>query len=259
MVGFFKYYAAIVKRFGLELYWSWRREVSASVAVTAISFILTFHEKTAWESTKVALQANALLLFCFALFHLIRAPWLYHRENPVHESKMIRIQPSGVGWHLALMNFDFPAEDTSAEKLYERGSSLLLRLVNKSDGNPGRVARDVVAKITYFDEGGETFCLQGRWAASTQPERLHRLDSKLHLLPIDFHVGLEQDLDIATKFQPDSHCYAVNNDSFPMIRHKNKRLVGPRIQVKVELTAEYVSETFTFEFANPGKGHFLKV
>ena len=75
------YYKELAKEFGRLCYESWRRELFAAVFVTLIAYGLSFRDKGAWESTKIALEANAIVLFCFAVFHLIRVPYLVYRRT----------------------------------------------------------------------------------------------------------------------------------------------------------------------------------
>jgi hypothetical protein len=90
-----QYYKAVLKKFLQLCYESWRRELFASVAVTAITYALTFRDKGAWESTKIALEANLILLLVFSVLHLVRTPFLVHSDTvaafPEAESKPERI------------------------------------------------------------------------------------------------------------------------------------------------------------------------
>jgi len=89
------YYKSLLKEFGKLFYDSWRREVFATVAVTILSYALSFRDKTAWESTKIALESNLILLLVFSVLHLIRAPFIVHSKTvaafPEAESKPERI------------------------------------------------------------------------------------------------------------------------------------------------------------------------
>lgn len=91
MPSFFAYYKTLFKEFVRLCYESWRRELSAAVFVALIAYGITFRDKGAWESTKIALLANAILLFCLAVFHLVRVPWLVHSrtapEVPVEKKR----------------------------------------------------------------------------------------------------------------------------------------------------------------------------
>jgi hypothetical protein len=53
----------------------------AALALTIITYALTFRLKDAWESTKIALEANFILLLVFSVLHLARAPFLVHSDT----------------------------------------------------------------------------------------------------------------------------------------------------------------------------------
>jgi hypothetical protein len=76
------YYWQFLKRFGEECYRTWRREIFVAVIVNIITFFLIRHDKNAWGITEVALEANLYLFSIFAAFHLVRTPYLLHRERP---------------------------------------------------------------------------------------------------------------------------------------------------------------------------------
>jgi hypothetical protein len=189
------------------------------------------------------------ILLSFVVIACYRAWVVEHGKVP----DMVRLEPCGSPqFQVCRMTFTFPNTQP------EVGSCLRARFINKaSAGKPGKNACGVIARITYTDQDGSSYYHSGRWAESTQPEALHPLESKLSLLPIDFLVGMEHDLDIAVKFAREPYCYAVNNESFPWMRIPEKQLKGPIIKVKVELTGETVNEVFEFKFTNPGSDHFL--
>jgi hypothetical protein len=76
------YYWEFLKRFGEECYRSWRQEVFGACLTTLIIFSITRHQdKNAWEVARVTLEANLIFFTGFVLFHLIRTPYLLHRER----------------------------------------------------------------------------------------------------------------------------------------------------------------------------------
>jgi hypothetical protein len=143
-------------------------------------------------------------------------------------------------------HFVFPTQPPT----WKTGSCVLARFMNPSPvpGVPGKIAKSVAAKITYFDANGVSFQLDGRWADTTQPAALHPLASKNELLRVDFDTGATHELDVAVRFHGDSECYAVNNDG---VSGMDRKLVGPTIRVEIKLVAQYVNQTFTTEFTNP--------
>lgn len=75
------YYWQFLKRFGQECYRSWRKEIFAAVILTPITYLLTKQDKNALENAMVALEANITLFSAYVVFHLIRTPYLLHRER----------------------------------------------------------------------------------------------------------------------------------------------------------------------------------
>jgi hypothetical protein len=118
-------------------------------------------------------------------------------------------------------------------------------------GLPGKIAHQVGAIITFADTfEGKTVRIQGRWTQSTQPEAIPELESKIPLLRIDFNAGSELDLDIADKFPGEVQCFAIDNESFPMIRQSRTMLTGPLIRARIELVSENVHQFFVMEIVN---------
>jgi hypothetical protein len=75
----FLYYWIFCKRFGAECYQTWRQELLASLIVSVIAYFLTVkYDPMAWKNFKVVLIATAVTLGAFALWHLLRSPWLVH-------------------------------------------------------------------------------------------------------------------------------------------------------------------------------------
>lgn len=71
-----RYYWWICKHFGRECYKTWRAELFASVVVVLFTFLI----KRDWKDLNAALLATALTLSCFAIWHLLRAPFLLHKQ-----------------------------------------------------------------------------------------------------------------------------------------------------------------------------------
>jgi hypothetical protein len=63
--------------FGEECYRTWRQELLASVIASFAAFVITWANDTlAWSTLKTALLATAIALATFALWHLVRVPYL---------------------------------------------------------------------------------------------------------------------------------------------------------------------------------------
>ncbi len=70
------YYWNFCKHFGMECYRTWRLELAASVLVAFFVFVLNGD----WKDFRTALFATALALGCFAIWHLLRVPFLLHKS-----------------------------------------------------------------------------------------------------------------------------------------------------------------------------------
>jgi len=187
------------------------------------------------------------------------APFKVHREREQiyeHEIGPLRafkraVENSEVKLELTncytdIVTHEFP------DKSKEEALALRITFKNKREaGIPGKTAKQVAATITYADSSdGKTLKVKGRWAQTTQPEALSPLESKIPLLRIDFLPGDDFDLDIAAKFPIDVQCFAIDNDSFPKIRHERTMLTGPLIRVRIELVSENVEQFFVAEIVN---------
>jgi hypothetical protein len=84
------YYWRFFLEFGRECYRTWRWEVLASFGVSFISYLLTKgDDPLAWRNFQIVFLATALTLGAFALWHLLRTPWLVHRAvNSTDESRV---------------------------------------------------------------------------------------------------------------------------------------------------------------------------
>jgi hypothetical protein len=75
------YYWRFCQVFGQECYRTWRWEVFASFGVSVATYVLTKgDDPLAWRNFQITFVATALTLAGFALWHLIRTPWLVHRD-----------------------------------------------------------------------------------------------------------------------------------------------------------------------------------
>jgi hypothetical protein len=76
------YYWTFTKHFGKEVWRSWRTEVLSSVGISTLVFFVSWQgrDTAALLSFEIALIANAGWLALFGAGHLVRAPWLIHRD-----------------------------------------------------------------------------------------------------------------------------------------------------------------------------------
>ncbi len=72
----FHYYWNLFGCFGRECYRTWRQELFASIVVFLFVALLT----GGWKDFQTAIFATGLTLGCFAIWHLLRVPWLLHRS-----------------------------------------------------------------------------------------------------------------------------------------------------------------------------------
>jgi len=78
----FSYYWVLCTQFGAECYRTWRRELLVSLILSIITYAITRSEDAAaWKNFTVAVIATGLTLGAFALWHLIRIPWLVHQHT----------------------------------------------------------------------------------------------------------------------------------------------------------------------------------
>jgi hypothetical protein len=232
--------------------------------LSAVYVYFAFQLRPDWQAIVPVLWINGVIVLLFSFGFIVRAAWRLdnNRISEIEDLKRYKKEKEDLRvrleFHrLVVRDVLHVFQDLNSWPAY----ALRLKIVNPASEFPGRTAHNVLAKVTYEDEDGNTFYQFGRWADSDQPEKFGHLDSKNTLLPMDFLPGAEHELDIAAKFPKDYSCYAVNNESFPKIRLEKQQLDGPTVNVTVELTAEQVHEKFVFWFTNQqtGKGFLLPV
>ena len=86
--GFVRYYWTCIRHFGRQVWRSWRAEVFSSLGVSVIVFLigLRLRDATALSAFEIALVANLGWLALFALWHLVRSPWLIYRDSEIRNS-----------------------------------------------------------------------------------------------------------------------------------------------------------------------------
>jgi hypothetical protein len=75
------YYWEFLARWGQECYRSWRHEIALAVVLSLLTYLVSLGDNGALKSTEVTLEANLLLFLIFVLIHLIRTPYLLHRDR----------------------------------------------------------------------------------------------------------------------------------------------------------------------------------
>lgn len=68
-----------------ECYRTWRSELLASVCVAGVSYVFSHqNDLSAGQNLKVAIASTTVVLGGFAAWHLIRTPFLLHKETVKH-------------------------------------------------------------------------------------------------------------------------------------------------------------------------------
>jgi hypothetical protein len=77
------YWWRFLSVYGEECYKTWRQELLASVIASGATFLITWANDTlAWSTLRTALGATAITLALFALWHLVKIPYLLtHTRN----------------------------------------------------------------------------------------------------------------------------------------------------------------------------------
>lgn len=76
------YYWKLCEKFGEECYRTWRAELLTSFLTSVIVYLISKgDDPLAWSNFKTASISTALTLAAFAVWHLLRTPWLVHRET----------------------------------------------------------------------------------------------------------------------------------------------------------------------------------
>jgi hypothetical protein len=76
------YFVLFAKRFGYELYRSWRAYMFSTIAIALIVFTLSKGGDASSTGTAfiLTLKATGIFLVLFAVYHLFRTPWLLHKD-----------------------------------------------------------------------------------------------------------------------------------------------------------------------------------
>lgn len=76
------YYWTFFQVFGRECYRTWRKEFLVSIITALVVCAITYRsDPRALESLKIALQSAGVVLGVFAIFHLVKTPYLVHTES----------------------------------------------------------------------------------------------------------------------------------------------------------------------------------
>jgi hypothetical protein len=250
----------IVLRYAFHEF-KWGRDLSISTALAlagALILMATGIVSRPEERQILILSILAPFVIVFGLhiaYKLGTAPWRIHQEHERRINELLdykkKVEEQEVKLEISPLN-TFTVLHRFPDRTTENAYALRVLFSNKrKPGLPGKIAKDVQAKISFIDATGKNIPgLKGRWAETDQPELRGPLASKLDLLRVDFFVGSDLQLDLAAKFIADAQCFAIDNDSFPMIRHERTMLTGPLIKAVVELQAVNVHQLFEVEFIN---------
>jgi hypothetical protein len=71
-----------LKKFGFELYHTWRWELATSVVMACVSYGITvYDDPQAWKNLVVSIDAACYVLGGFAVLHIVRTPFLIHKHT----------------------------------------------------------------------------------------------------------------------------------------------------------------------------------
>jgi hypothetical protein len=264
---FYPYYRRVVDK-ASKIGGGWIRDNFAVpvglVLLSALYAYFAYQVRPDWRAIVPILWVNGIIILLFSFVSIGTSAWQLDSERILEIETLRQYKKEKEDARVRLKFGEFLVREVSHDfgnGECELAFALILKIANEVHKLPGKIAPGVLAKVTYEDEDGRTFTQYGRWADSDQPETLSYLNSKNELLPMDFLPGSEHELDIAAKFPKDYSCYAVNNESFPKIRHEKQQLDGPIIAVTVRLMAENVHEEWEFSFTNQqtGKGFLVPI
>lgn len=263
-----EYYKRMFAAFWKDFAKSTAEQVVGALLAVAILVLQIHYEVTKEAEIKGSEWAIAwpyiMLVAAFFLIHLLRVPWkldqkLQEQIGTLTEFKR-SVEDSVIHLSLArdevkMVPFGAPHPRTGAFIPTASAECIYLIFANhKKLGMPGKIARNVLARVRYTElETGKSFEQDGRWANNDQPAMLDVGQSKKSIVRTDFDVGDEHPLDIAAKFQ--DGCYAVNNEG---VRRTDNVLRGD-VAIAVHLIAEHVDQTFKFELRNVRSAVMMKM
>jgi len=87
------YWIEFVRTWGKETYRTWRWELFASALVSCavLGKAIVEHSPTAWSEFRTAVYANGIVLGAFTLWHLVRTPYLLHKEAEERHAKEVTL------------------------------------------------------------------------------------------------------------------------------------------------------------------------
>lgn len=119
------------------------------------------------------------------------------------------------------------------------------------------------AELDFFDEADHLLCtLHGRWADTIQPPFLPPGQSAAQVLAMaDFGIGQERELDIAFKYQDETDCFGMSNETYTYQdwKHPKQKLSAENIRVRVRLRGVGVDNIWDFWFQNPKSGCLQRI
>jgi hypothetical protein len=176
---------------------------------------------------------------------------------------------------LVIPQSGFRRIDAAFQQKYLNGDGTLLHatsypfrsLVLQVDNDPlessaESVATEVSARLYFLDaEAHELFNIEGRWSDSTQPSNLERHRTPAELKTATIPIGSYRILDLVLKYDHESRCHAVNNESygFDLFQNPAWRLQEGCHQIRVRLRGPNVDQIFLLNFRNPAGNEPLEV
>ncbi len=143
-----------------------------------------------------------------------------------------------------------------------RYSVLRLTVVNQPlSKTPESVAREVLAKLTFYD-GGDRMLFSipaARWEGTVQPPDKDPNKDIVEIIAVRIVAGQERELNIVCKEAHKAFCYGLSNDSYEFwFEHPNYKMDVGVYRCIVELSGHYVDTTIELKFENPD-GQDLRV
>lgn len=128
-------------------------------------------------------------------------------------------------------------------------TALRIRVGNVPDVNTQDASTKINARVKFYNEHGERVCLMdGRWADSPQPRQRDPSKDYVDYLSAPFPVGAFRSLDLLFIRPEETHCVAVNNDSFG---YRDLEAPGRSLEsiitVVVEMNGPNVKSKITFK------------
>jgi hypothetical protein len=228
-----------------------------------------------WAVIKTTGWIYLALLAAYAIYHTIRTPWKLDKDRAgaLANATTSRDELAKKLKEIEDARPNIVLRDPGAEHIQSTpmnvqfGGALILsfakvRFVNKPSTPAQRVeAKKVMAKVKFYDVNGSLVLeMDGRWNDSDQPSTVPPGKSRNSLLPIDFAIDQEHNLDLAYWDQNSKGFVAWNNDScdYPLGKKPQHVLKGQCFKVEIRLVSPEVDRTFSFQMATDEFGPTIR-